>query len=277
MNQSRSALRCLSALLLTLVAASAIRAQQSAKPYQPVPGQPGKDVVWVPTPPPLVEKMLDLAQVTPNDYVIDLGSGDGRNVISAARRGARALGVEYNPDLVDLSRRNAADAGVSDKATFVQGDMFATDFSQATVLALFLMPEHLYTLRPKFFDLKPGTRIVSNTFDIEDWAPDETAKIAGECKVWCTALLWIVPAKVAGAWRLGPGELTFQQDYQMISGTLASGSAVATISGGRLRGNRISFSAGGAQYTGQVSGDGIEGTVNADGRTGNWKATRAGK
>jgi hypothetical protein len=276
MSQSRSARCCLLALLLTLVTGSAMRAQ-SAKPYQPVPGQPGKDVVWVPTPQSLVEQMLDMAHVTPNDYVIDLGSGDGRNVISAAKRGARALGVEYNPDLVELSRRNAAAAGVSDRATFVEGDMFASDFSQATVLALFLMPEHLFTLRPKFLDLKPGTRIVSNTFGIEDWDPDETATIAGECKAWCTALLWIVPAKVEGAWRLGPGQLTLKQDYQMISGTIASGSTATTITGGRLRGNQISFIAGGAQYVGRVSGDAIEGTVNAGGRIANWKAIRAGK
>jgi SAM-dependent methyltransferase len=261
------------ALLLTLVTSRVISAQ-SAQPYQPVPGQPGKDVVWVPTPPALVDKMLAIAQVTPKDYVIDLGSGDGRNVISAAKLGARALGVEFNPDLVALSRRNAADAGVGDKATFVQGDMFATDFSQATVLALFLMPEHLVTLRPKFLDLKPGTRIVSNTFGMDEWDPDETATIAGECKVWCTALLWIVPAKVAGAWRVGPGELMLKQDFQMISGTLASGSASTPITGGRLRGDQISFIAGGAKYTGRVSGDAIQGTVNAGGRISNWKAVR---
>jgi hypothetical protein len=276
MSQSRSARCCLLALLLTLVTGSAMRAQ-SAKPYQPVPGQPGKDVVWVPTPQSLVDRMLDMANVTPDDYVIDLGSGDGRNVISAAKRGARALGVEYNHDLVALSRRNAAAAGVSDTATFVEGDMFASDFSQATVLALFLMPEHLFTLRQKFLDLKPGTRIVSNTFGIEDWDPDETSTIAGDCKAWCTALLWIVPAKVEGAWRVGPGQLTLKQDFQMISGTIASGSTTTTITGGRLRGNQIGFSAGGSQYTGRVSGDAIEGTVNAGGRVGSWKAIRAGK
>jgi SAM-dependent methyltransferase len=260
-------------LLLTLVTSSATWTQ-SVQPYQPVAGQPGKDVVWVPTPPALVDKMLAMAQVTPKDFVIDLGSGDGRNVIGAAKLGARALGVEYNPDLVVLSRRNAADAGVSDKATFVEGDMFASDFSQATVLALFLMPEHLFTLRPKFLDLKPGTRIVSNTFGIEDWDPDETATIAGGCKAWCTALLWIVPAKVEGAWRLGPGELMLKQDFQMISGTLASGATTTPITGGRLRGNEISFIVGGAQYIGRVSGGAIEGTVNASGSISNWKAAR---
>jgi SAM-dependent methyltransferase len=264
------------ALFLTLVTSSAVLAQDT-KPYQPVPGQAGKDVVWVPTPQPLVDKMLDLAQVTPKDYVIDLGSGDGRNVISAAKRGARALGVEFNKDLVELSKHKAAEAGVSGKATFVEGDMFAADISQATVLALFLMPEHLFTLRTKFLDLKPGTRIVSNTFDIEGWDPDETATIPGDCKAWCTALLWIVPAKVEGAWSLGRGALTLKQDYQMISGTLASGTGTTKITGGRLRGNQISFGAGGAQYTGLVSGDAIEGTVNADGRVTNWKATRPGR
>jgi SAM-dependent methyltransferase len=259
-------------LLLAILTTSA--SAQSDKPYQPTPGQPGKDVVWVPTPPELVEKMLDLAHVTAQDYVVDLGSGDGRNVIAAAKRGARALGVEYNPDLVALSQRAAEAAGVSRNATFVQGDMFKADFSQATVLALFLMPEHLFALRDKFFDLKPGTRIVSNTFPIEDWDPDETAKLPGECKAWCTALLYVVPAKVEGVWHLGSEDLTLKQDYQALSGTLTSGSNTSKISSARMRGDQIQFSAGGGQYAGRVSGNTIEGTVTAQGRTLSWNATR---
>ena len=129
-------------------------------PFEPTPGQAGKDVVWVPTPPELVEKMLDMAKVTPQDIVMDLGSGDGRNVIAAAKRGARAIGFEFNPDMVALSRRLAQEAGVPDRATFVEGDMFEADISKATVLALFLLPSNLDKLAPKFLALKPGTRIV---------------------------------------------------------------------------------------------------------------------
>jgi SAM-dependent methyltransferase len=147
--------------------------------YEPAVGQEGKDVVWVPTPPVLVEKMLDMAQVTPSDYVIDLGSGDGRNVIAAARRGARALGVEYNPDMVELSRRLAEKQGVADKARFVQGDMYEADISGATVMALFLLPENLTRLTPKFLELKPGTRIVANAFGIDGWEPDVTDRLKG--------------------------------------------------------------------------------------------------
>jgi ubiquinone/menaquinone biosynthesis C-methylase UbiE len=161
----------------------------------PQSGQPGKDVVWVPTPPELVEKMLDMAKVTPDDFVMDLGSGDGRNVIAAAKRGARAVGVEFNPDMVALSERLAKEAGVSDKAKFVQGDMFEADFSEATVLALFLLPDNLRRLEPKIRALKPGTRVVLNTFGIPGWEPDVTEKIEGNCLSWCTALLYTIPPK----------------------------------------------------------------------------------
>ena len=163
------------ALFLLSAASPGLGAPQSVAP--PTPGQPGKDVVWVPTSPELVEKMLDMGEVTSNDFVIDLGSGDGRNVIAAAKRGARALGVEYNPDLVELSRQRAAADHVSDKATFVQGDMYAADVSQATVLALFLTPEVLDRMTDKFLAMKPGARIVLNTFPITDWEPDATETI----------------------------------------------------------------------------------------------------
>ena len=236
--------------------------------FVPHVGQPGKDVVWVPTPPELVEAMLDLANVTSQDVVIDLGSGDGRNVIAAARRGARALGVEYNPDMVTLSQRNAAAVGVADHARFVHGDMFQADISEATVLALFLLPNNMLQLRAKFLDLTPGTRIVANTFGIEDWSPDETVEVGG-CTVWCTALLWIVPARVAGTWRLQDGELLLTQDYQAVSGTLGS----TPIAGGRLRGDVLTFTAGGAEYRGRVTGNRIEGTTGPGGTV--WTATRA--
>jgi SAM-dependent methyltransferase len=177
------------------VAAQQTQQQQQPPVYVPQVGQQGKDVVWVPTPEELVEKMLDLARVTSADYVVDLGSGDGRNVIAAAKRGARALGVEYNPDMVALSNRRAAEAGVGDKAKFVQGDMFEADFSEATVLAMFLLPDNLDRLKPKMAKLKPGTRIVLNTFGVPGWKPDVTERIEGNCASWCTALLYTLPAK----------------------------------------------------------------------------------
>ena len=192
----------------------------SGESFQPVPGQPGKDVVWVPTPYALVEKMLDMAGVTPQDYVIDLGSGDGRNVIAAAKRGARALGVEYNPEMVELSRRNAQKEGVMDRVRFVEGDMFEADISQATVMALFLLPDNLRKLTPKFVtQLKPGTRLVMNGFPIPGWEPDVTEQATGDCGNWCTSHLYYAPAKVAGAWKLPQGMLRLEQNYQILSGT----------------------------------------------------------
>ena len=257
--------------VLVLAAASA-NAQSTSETYQPKVGQPGKDVVWVPNPEDMVEKMLDLAQVTPNDFVIDLGSGDGRNVIAAARRGARALGVEYNPELVEYSKRNATKAGVADKAQFVQGDMFEADISKATVMALFLLPDNLKKLTPKFLDLKPGTRIVANTFGIEGWTPDEQKAFEDGCTSWCNIMLWIVPAKVAGTWKMPDGQLTLTQDFQMVSGTLGS----SPIQDGRMRGDQITFVADGAQYSGKISGDTIVGTVKTGSNERKWTATRTG-
>jgi precorrin-6B methylase 2 len=240
------------------------------KTYEPEVGQPGKDVVWVPTPQAVVDKMLDLAKTTSKDYVIDLGSGDGRTVITAAKRGARAVGIEYNPDMVELSKRNAAKEGVSDKATFMKADLFETDFSKATVITMFLLPSINMQLRPKLLDLKPGTRIVSNTFTMEDWEADETAVIDEGCNSsWCTALFWIVPAKVEGTWVLPQGELKLSQQFQKVTGTLGS----TAIAGGRLRGDEITFSAGNAKYTGRVNGKEIRGTISG-GPGGTWTATR---
>jgi SAM-dependent methyltransferase len=176
------------ALAFTTVHAGA----EANAPFQPYAGQPGKDVVWVPTPEPLVEKMLDMARVTPQDFVMDLGSGDGRNVIAAAKRGARGLGVEWEKEMVELSRTNARKAGVGDKAQFVQGDMFEADVSQATVLALFLLPDNLRKLKPKFEQMRKGTRIVTNGFPIDGWDPKEVGKAEGDCGSWCTAYLYIV-------------------------------------------------------------------------------------
>jgi hypothetical protein len=227
----------------------------------------------VPTPPVLVEKMLDMARVTPQDYVMDLGSGDGRNVIAAAKRGARALGVEYNLDMVELSQRIAAREGVADKATFVQGDMYEADISQATVLALFLLTENLNRLAPKFLELKPGTRIVVNGFEIDGWKADEIDRADGDCGSWCTAYLYIVPARVAGTWHLPRGRLTLEQKFQELTGTLSAGGTSTPITNGRLRGNRISFTVGGADYVGYVDGDTMSGDLKGS-ATGDWRAVR---
>ena len=257
-------------LSLSLIAVSGdIRA--ASPDYEPQVGQEGKDVVWVPTPQELVDKMLEMAKVTPKDYVIDLGSGDGRTVITAAKRGSKALGIEYNPDMVELSKRNAAKEGVSDKASFVKADLFESDFSQAQVITMFLLPSINIKLRPKILDLKPGTRIVSNSFDMEDWKADQTETVAG-CNNWCTAMLWIVPAKLGGIWKLPQGELSIKQTFQMISGTLNQGGKSTPISG-KLNGDQISFTAGGSQYSGRVNGNSMEGTAGGA----KWSATRAGK
>src|SRR5256714_11885632 len=257
------------ALFIAWTAAACAQAQRAPAnaTYEPEVGQPGKDVVWVPTPQALVDKMLDMAKVTPKDYVIDLGSGDGRTVITAAKRGAKALGIEYNPDMVELSKQNAAKEGVTDKASFVKADLFETDFSQASVITMFLLPDINLKLRPKILDLKPGTRIVSNTFTMGDWKADETSSVTENCLSWCTALLWIVPAKIAGTWRLAQGELRVNQTFQEFSGTLAMSGNTTTITDGKIRGDEISFTAAGAQYTGHVAGTTITGTVKSGANT----------
>jgi SAM-dependent methyltransferase len=246
--------------------------------YQPQLGQIGKDVIWIPTELALAEKMLNLAQVTSRDYVIDLGSGDGRIVITAAKRGGRALGIEYNPDLVALSKRIAAREGVSDKARFIEADIFKSDFSQATVITMFLLPELNLQLRPTILDLKPGTRIVSNSFDMAEWQADQTVavtKAEGCDTVYCSAYLWIVPAKVGGAWKLPQGDLELRQEFQMISGALISGAGRTPIADGRLSGDQISFRIANTRYIGRVVGNTMEGTAaTSEGGTVKWNATR---
>jgi hypothetical protein len=256
--------------LCLLLAAPAFAAEE----FQPYSGQPGKDVVWVPTPPELVEKMLDMAKLTPKDYVIDLGSGDGRNVIAAAKRGAHGHGVEYNPDMVVLSQRIAAREGVADKAKFIQGDMFAADISKATVLPLFLLPDNLRKLKPKFLGLRPGTRIVTNGYEIDGWEPEEVGKLYGNCTSWCTAYLYVLPPNVAGTWRLPQGDLRLEQDFRRLSGTFTANGQSVPIEHARLKGTRISFSVGMNRYEGQVKGKAMSGTMT--GRSaGHWKAVRA--
>jgi SAM-dependent methyltransferase len=264
-------------LCLTVAAGCAIATYQPE--YQPQYNEPGKDVAWWPTSQLLVDKMLDMAKVTSEDFVIDLGSGDGRTVITAAKRGARALGIEYNPDMVALSKRNAAKENVGERAQFVQGDLFESDFSQATVITMFLSETLNRRLRQRILNLKPGTRVVSTSFTMGEWEPDETITARGNegCSSYCTALLWIVPAKVEGTWKLLEGEFTFKQRFQTFSGTFKSGSNTVAIKNGRLSGDLISFSIGDANYTGHVNGDTMEGIYESGGVTTKWKTAKVGK
>ncbi len=261
------------------VLAGAVLAAQVAttqKPFEPKVGQAGKDVVWVPTPQPTVDAMLDMAKLTKDDFLVDLGSGDGITVITAAKRGARAMGVEFNPDMVALARQRAEEAGMSARATFVQGDFFKTDFSKANVLTMFLLPSLNEQLRPTILNMKPGTRVVTNTFRMgsgdDEWLP-EAEKRVDPCETsWCTAILYVVPAKVEGDWKMGgsiatnmgPNTLTLNQKFQMLSGTVGT----VKLTEGKVLGYDITFTAGLTKYTGRVSEDGqsIKGT--------NWTATR---
>ena len=259
---------------------SATAAQQE---YTPSVGQEGKDVIWVPTPQSLVERMLQMAGVKPTDYVIDLGSGDGRTVITAAKKfGAQALGIEYNPDMVELARRAAAKEGVSDKAQFQQADIFATDFSKATVITMYLLPSLNLKLRPTILNMRPGTRIVSHAFTMDDWQADQVDSSDGR-----TAYLWIVPAKVGGTWKIdvtGAGarsyEATFNQTFQNVAGSAKADNKAVQLSNGKLRGDNITFSLDDGtrrDFTGRVTGNKIEGTVKNGGADSRFTATRVGE
>jgi hypothetical protein len=263
-------LRLLLPLALALACAGLVRAHEAqsistdvaaaAEPYLV-----GRDVPWVPTPPVLIDKMFEMARLTPQDVVVDLGSGDGRTVIAAARRGARARGVEFNAELAEQSKRVAAEAGVAERAAFIQGDMFEHDFSDATVLPLFLLTENLDQLVPKFLALRPGTRIVNNGFEFGSWEYDEVGHLSGEaCGKWCTAYLYIVPARVAGRWRSDMGELELQQEFQFLTGTLTSRGKTVPIERGRVQGDVIRFNVDGVRYTGRVTGDAMSGQRSGD-------------
>ncbi len=257
---------------------------QKAREYEPHVGQPGKDVIWVPTPDDVVARMLRMAQVTPNDYVVDLGAGDGKIAIAAAKKfGARALGIEYNPEMARHAQRNVERAGVAGRARIRQGDIFATDFSQATVVTMYLLPALNLKLRPTILAMRPGTRVVSHSFSMDDWEPDEVSSLDGR-----RAYFWVVPARVAGAWLLelaGGGaserhEITLEQRYQRIEGSVSLGALRGGLREPRLRGPHIAFAyvdnAGvRREFTGRVSGSRMEGSFRADdGAEGRWTATR---
>jgi hypothetical protein len=263
------AIVALAVVFLQVVAPEVASAQQ----YEPSVGQEGKDVIWVPTPDELVSAMLDLAKVNSSDILMDLGSGDGRIVIAAAKRGVHATGIEYNPSMVELSRRNAEKAGVSDKATFLNADLFATDFSKATVITMYLLPNLNLKLRPTILELKPGTRVVSHAFSMGEWEADQTVDKEGR-----TAYLWIVPAKLEGTWKWQAGtndaELQLIQSFQVIKGKLIINGKELPLKNAKLWGDHISFTAGDQEYTGRVNANRIEGSIKASGREQKWSATR---
>jgi hypothetical protein len=284
-SNCRAAPLMAAALFSTAFALNALTAQGAvppAKEFEPSVGQEGKDVIWVPTPQSLVDRMLQMAGTKPTDYVIDLGSGDGRTVITAVKKfGAPALGIEYNADMVALSKRNAEKEGVAGKAQFMQADIFQTDFSKATVLTLYLLPSLNVKLRPTILNMKPGTRVVSHAFTMDDWQADQVDSSEGR-----TAYMWIVPAKVGGTWKLdvaGSGtrsyEATFLQQYQNVGGSAKADNKPIQFSNGKLRGDTITFTlvddaSARRDFTGRVNGDRIEGTVKGAGGESKWTAVR---
>ncbi len=242
--------------------------------YKPQVGQAGKDVIWVPTPDELVNRMLTMAKVTPKDYVVDLGAGDGKIAIAAGKKfGATALGIEYNPDMARLAQCFVQAEGVADKVKIIQGDIFKEDFSKATVVTMYLLPELNMRLRPTILAMKPGTRVTSHQFNMGDWEADETAEIE-----YRTAYLWIVPAKVEGNWtfREDGGKTTFNvamtQKFQRVSGDATMGANKNPLVGGSLRGEEIKFAFNDDKgqtrtLTGTVRGNEITGTLRGPGTT----------
>lgn len=266
--------------MIAFGSASAAQAPASkTQEYTPSVGQEGKDVIWVPTPQALVERMLQMAGTKPTDYVVDLGSGDGRTVITAAKKfGAQALGIEYNPDMVELAKRAAEKEGVTGKAQFMQGDIFKIDFSKATVLTLYLLPSLNLKLRPTILNMKPGTRVVSHAFTMDDWQADQVDSAEGR-----TAYLWIVPAKVGGTWKIDAGSRSYEavltQQFQNVGGSAKADNKVVQFANGKLRGDSISFSITDESnvrrdFSGRVDGNRIEGTVKGGGTDSKWTATR---
>ena len=238
--------------------------------YEPVRGQAGKDVIWVPTPEGLIEKMLTTAKVSDQDKLFDLGAGDGIIAITAARKyGAQSVGIEYNPDMAQFARRKVAEAGMNDKVKIITGDIFQEDFSSATVVTLYLMPHLNLKLRPILLKMKPGTRVVSNTFTMGEWEPDETVFD----QHW-KGYFWVVPAQIEGAWVMtgmegGPLRLNISQSFQNIGGTLTRGGQTLALLGAKLRGDEVKFQFVTPDrkvhaFSGRLEGRRLTGTVVAD-------------
>ena len=246
MTGSGGAKRVVLAVVSALTLAGPLAAQDSRfgdELYRPRLRQPGKDVMWLPTPDAMVTRMLQAVKTTPDDIVYDLGAGDGRIPIAAAKEfGAKAVGIEYDKDLAALARRNAQRAGVADKVTIVEGDIFNEDFSQASVVTLYLLPDLNQQLRPQLLRMRPGTRVVSHLWDMGEWEPDETLR-AGDSE----AFVWIVPTPVAGRWTLSgdedrwDGVLDITQQFQRIGGTLTIRGAPQPLLGAYVRGATLGF------------------------------------
>jgi SAM-dependent methyltransferase len=241
------------------------------KDLAPTRGQAGKDVIWIPTPEPLIDKMLSAAKVTPVDRVFDLGAGDGIIAITAARKyGAQSVGIEYNPRMADYARCRVKEANLTDKVRIITGDIFVENFSSATVVTLYLLPDLNLRLRPILLKMKPGTRVVSHAFNMGDWEPDETVS-----HEYARGYFWIVPAQVEGDWMLtglegGPVRMSLRQTFQNIGGTITRASNTQPLVGAKLRGEEISFQFSTPDrnvhtFTGRVSGNRMSGTVNSSG------------
>lgn len=266
---SRGSLYAAALLSLAFVCqtASAVTRAECEKEYKPQSGQAGKDVIWVPTNDALVERMLRMAKTTSSDLVYDLGAGDGKIAIAAAKKfGARSVGVEYNPDMARFAQCMVRAEGVSDRTKVIQGDIFETDFSDATVVTLYLLPELNLRLRPTLLKMKPGTRVVSHSFLMDDWEPDDRSTTEDGY-----AYLWIVPAQVQGTWTFSPqqgGErlvAQLEQEFQFLRGSVGSGSGAKEIREGKLNGAELQFEftgeGGTARLTGKVNGNRIEAVV----------------
>lgn len=265
-------------LICALAAQGQSRREECERDFKPSTGQPGKDVVWVPTNDGLVTKMLEMGEVKSTDLVYDLGAGDGKIAIAAAKEfGAKAVGVEYNPDMAKLAQCFVRAEGVTEKVKIIQGDIFETDFSSATVVTLYLLPELNLKLRPTLLKMKPGTRVVSHSFLMEDWQPDQSSvSIDG------AAYLWIVPAEVAGTWAFKQQggtdgfKLTLEQTFQRLEGKVGAGPDELT--NGELKGSDISlmFSEEDihTRLKGRVIGNRIEAQVTRNNKTSEFVGTR---
>ncbi len=239
--------------------------------YKPQVGQSGKDVVWVPTPDEIVQRMLRLAKVTAQDTVYDLGAGDGKIAIAAGKIGATSVGIEYNPDMAKLAQCYVQAENLEGKTRIIQGDVFKEDFSKASVITMYLLPELNLKLRPTILNMKPGTRVTSHQFTMGDWEPDETAEVD-----YRTAYLWIVPAKVDGTWTVREQGSTnaytvnLNQKYQKITGDVAAGSAKQPLVGATVRGEEVRFAFNDDKgvtrtLTGTVRGNELTGSLKGAG------------
>ncbi|OAI53726.1 hypothetical protein AYO46_03105 [Betaproteobacteria bacterium SCGC AG-212-J23] len=274
----------MTALRLLLALALLVATPSFAQKYEPHVGQAGKDVIWVPTPDEVVDRMLTMAQLGPGDIHFDLGAGNGKIAIAAAKRGATSTGIEYNPDMAKYANEQAQAAGVAGvgpgKAIIRQADIFVTDFSKATVITLYLLPTLNMKLRPQILSMKPGTRVVSHSFTMEDWEADEISTLDGR-----RAYFWLVPAQVGGSWSLDAGgqktEIVLEQTFQKINGWVNLSKQVqGGLREARLRGADIAFayidqSGMRREFTGKVDGKKMEGSFrDAKGQQGTWSATR---